>query len=665
MKTYSVTFLPEERSIEVAPGKTIMEAAIAAGVPINSICGGDGVCGKCRVLIRSGKVTAEPNEFLTRRDIQRGVALACQTYPAGDVVIEVPLESRVGAVPRLMAEDAVRFAPVSQWIGEEAPYVYEPLARKDYLQLSPPTLDDSISDQERIYRELRRRRDIPIMQAGLSILRQMPALLRASNWQVTVTMGQRGGTVEVLQIEPGDTSSRNYGVAVDVGTTTVDAHLVDLASSEADQLPDAGPIVRHVLQHLSADCTVGAQAKYNSQISYGEDIISRIMYANTDEKLQTLRECVVNDINDLIAALTVETKTRLHDIAYVMCAGNTTMTHLLLGLDVANIRREPYVPAASFAPVIRAAEVGIKINARGLLGVVPSVASYVGGDLVADVLVSGMNDSEEVSMLVDMGTNGEIVIGNKEWLACCSASAGPAFEGGGITCGMRATNGAIEHIVFDEDCRTAECGVIGGGKPLGLCGSGLIDLVAEMLRVGCIDRTGRFVPETCGARLSRDGGQAEFVVVPGSATALGRDIVITEADIASFIRAKGAIYTAAGALLRHTGLDFTDIRHVYVAGGFGNYLNVRKAIRIGLLPDLPIEHFQFIGNGSLQGAKMALLSRQAFDVMEKRIAPNMTHFELSTDPQFMNEYTGSLFLPHTNIEKFPSVEKEQSEIPVR
>lgn len=643
MKTFTVAFLPEEKSVEIAPGKTIMEAATAAGVAINSICGGDGVCGKCRVIVRSGKVTAEPNEFLTRRDIQRGVALACQTYPDGDVVIEVPLESRIGAVPRLAAEDAVRFAPVSQWVGEGAPYAYEPLSRKDYLQVPPPTLADSISDQERIYRELRRHRDIPIMQTGLSVLRQMPALLRASNWRVTVTTGQRGGTVEVVQIEPGDTSSRNYGVAVDVGTTTVDAHLVDLASSE----------------------TVGAQAKYNSQISYGEDIISRIVYANTDEKLQTLRQCVVNDINDLIAALTVETKTRLHDIAYVMCAGNTTMTHLLLGLDVANIRREPYVPSASFAPVIRAAEVGIKINARGLLGVVPSVASYVGGDLVADVLVSGMNDSDEVSMLVDMGTNGEIVIGNREWLACCSASAGPAFEGGGIACGMRATHGAIEHIAFTEGCRTAECGVIGGGKPLGLCGSGLIDLVAELLRAGCIDRTGRFVPEVCGARFSRNGGQAEFVVLPGSATALGRDIVITEADIASFIRAKGAIYTAAEALLRHTGLDFTDIRHVYVAGGFGNYLDVRKAIRIGLLPDLPDERFQFIGNGSLQGAKMALLSRQALEVMEKRIAPNMTHFELSTDPQFMNEFTGSLFLPHTNIEKFPSVEREQAGILAR
>jgi uncharacterized 2Fe-2S/4Fe-4S cluster protein (DUF4445 family) len=643
VKTFTVAFLPEEKSVEIAPGKTIMEAATAAGVAINSICGGDGVCGKCRVIVRSGKVTAEPNEFLTRRDIQRGVALACQTYPDGDVVIEVPLESRIGAVPRLAAEDAVRFAPVSQWVGEGAPYAYEPLSRKDYLQVPPPTLADSISDQERIYRELRRHRDIPIMQTGLSVLRQMPALLRASNWRVTVTTGQRGGTVEVVQIEPGDTSSRNYGVAVDVGTTTVDAHLVDLASSE----------------------TVGAQAKYNSQISYGEDIISRIVYANTDEKLQTLRQCVVNDINDLIAALTVETKTRLHDIAYVMCAGNTTMTHLLLGLDVANIRREPYVPSASFAPVIRAAEVGIKINARGLLGVVPSVASYVGGDLVADVLVSGMNDSDEVSMLVDMGTNGEIVIGNREWLACCSASAGPAFEGGGIACGMRATHGAIEHIAFTEGCRTAECGVIGGGKPLGLCGSGLIDLVAELLRAGCIDRTGRFVPEVCGARFSRNGGQAEFVVLPGSATALGRDIVITEADIASFIRAKGAIYTAAEALLRHTGLDFTDIRHVYVAGGFGNYLDVRKAIRIGLLPDLPDERFQFIGNGSLQGAKMALLSRQALEVMEKRIAPNMTHFELSTDPQFMNEFTGSLFLPHTNIEKFPSVEREQAGILAR
>jgi uncharacterized 2Fe-2S/4Fe-4S cluster protein (DUF4445 family) len=619
-----------------------MEAAIAAGVPINSICGGDGVCGKCRVIVKSGKVTAEPNEFLTRREIQRGVALACQTYPDGDVVVEVPMESRVGAVPRLAAEDALRFAPISHWVGEGAPYAYEPLSRKDYLELPPPALGDSVSDQERIYRELRRRRDIPIMQTGLAILRQMPGLLRASNWRTTVTVGQRGGTAEVMQIEPGDTSAHNFGVAVDVGTTTVDAHLVDLVSSE----------------------TVGAQAKYNSQISYGEDVISRIMYANTDEKVQILRECVVNDINDLIAALTMETKTRLHDISYVVFAGNTTMTHLLLGMDVSNIRREPYIPSATMAPVIRAAEVGIKVNARGLLGSIPCIASYVGGDLVADVLVSGMSDSDDVSLLIDMGTNGEIVIGNREWLACCSASAGPAFEGGGIACGMRATHGAIEHIVFGEGGKIAECGVIGDNKPLGLCGSGLLDVVAELLRIGCIDRTGRFVPEVCKSRLRKDGEQAEFVVLPGGDTALGRDIVITEADIASFIRAKGAIYTAAEALLRHTGLEFSDIRHVYVAGAFGNYLDARKAIRIGLLPDLPIERFQFIGNGSLQGAKMALLSRQAYEAMEKRIAPNMTHFELSVDPQFMNEYTGSLFLPHTNIEKFPSVQRERSRIAV-
>jgi uncharacterized 2Fe-2S/4Fe-4S cluster protein (DUF4445 family) len=239
VKTYAVVFLPDEKSVEIAPGKTIMEAAIAAGVPINSICGGDGVCGKCRVIVKSGK-------------------LACQTYPDGDVVVEVPMESRVGAVPRLAAEDALRFAPISHWVGEGAPYAYEPLSRKDYLELPPPALGDSVSDQERIYRELRRRRDIPIMQTGLAILRQMPGLLRASNWRTTVTVGQRGGTAEVMQIEPGDTSAHNFGVAVDVGTTTVDAHLVDLVSSE----------------------TVGAQAKYNSQISYGEDVIS-IMYANT------------------------------------------------------------------------------------------------------------------------------------------------------------------------------------------------------------------------------------------------------------------------------------------------------------------------------------------------------------------------------------------------
>ena len=634
MKTFTVTFLPDEKTVQAAAGKSILEAAIVAGIPINSVCAGEGVCGKCRVLVKSGKVEAEANGFLSRRDIQRGMALACHTYIHGDVVVEVPLESRISGVPQLASEDAIRFGRISERVGEGAAFAHDPLAAREYLELPEPTITDNIADQERIYRELSMRREIPAMQMGLAILQKLPELLRESGWKVTAMLGYRGGTTEVMEIEPGDTSARHLGIALDVGTTTVVAHLVDLRSSE----------------------TVATKAKYNSQISLGDDVISRIMYSKTAERLKQLRDLIVNDINDLITGLVMDAKAKFHDVAYIVCAGNTTMVHLLLGLHPANIRREPYVPCAAMPPVIRAAEIGIKINPRGLLMVLPCVSSYVGGDVVADVLVTGMTDSEDLSLLIDLGTNGELVIGNSDWLVCCSASAGPSFEGGGITCGMRATTGAIEHLSLKPDGKIAEYSVVGGGKPVGICGSGLIDAIAELLRIGCIDRRGRFVGRECGRRLREaETGEKEFVLFPGKATALGKDIVLTEPDISNLIHSKGSIYMAAECLMNHVDMTFDDVKHIYIAGGFGNYLDIERAVEIGLLPDVDRSRFHFVGNGSVQGAKMALLSRDALNYLQVRIAGAMTDFELSSDHKYMNEYSSCLFLPHTNIEKFPSL----------
>ncbi|MCX6995606.1 MAG: ASKHA domain-containing protein [Kiritimatiellaeota bacterium] len=636
LKTRSITFLPDNITIKAASGKSVLEAAVAAGMAINSVCGGDGVCGKCRVLVKSGKVTAQPNMFLDRSEIQRGMALACQTFIDGDVVIEVPLESRVGGVPQLATEDAIRYGSISDWVGEGALFPHNPLFQKAYLDLPEPTMTDSLCDQERVFREIRRNRAIPIMQTGLAIIQRLPDILRQNDWQVTALLGCRGGTVELVDVEPGNTAATNLGVALDLGTTTVVTHLVDLNTSR----------------------TLATKAKYNSQISFGDDVISRIMFGATPERRTQLREVIVNDINDLIAALVVDAKVKLNDVYMVACAGNTTMIHLLCALNPANIRKEPYIPAASCPPTIRAAEVGIKINSRGLLAALPAVASYVGGDVVADVLVSGMMHSTELSLLIDLGTNGELVLGHAEWLVCCSASAGPSFEGGGITCGMRATNGAIEHIQLGPDGAIVQCSVVGGGKPLGLCGSGLIDAVGELLKTGCIDRRGRFDPATCGGRLQEgDTGDQEFLLFPGSQTALGRDLVLTEADINNLIHSKGSIYMAAECLLNHVSMTFDDLQHVYIAGGFGNYLKIEQGIRIGLLPDLAPAKFKYIGNGSVQGAKMALLSQEALRYVHE-IAGAMTYLELSTNHQYMNEYSSCLFLPHTNIEKFPSLAGE-------
>jgi uncharacterized 2Fe-2S/4Fe-4S cluster protein (DUF4445 family) len=382
------------------------------------------------------------------------------------------------------------------------------------------------------------------------------------------------------------------------------------------------------------------------------------------------------------------------------------MTHLLLGLEVANIRREPYIPVVQHPPVIRAAEVGLHIHERGLLRALPGVASYVGGDIVAGILASGLHQSAELALYFDIGTNGEVVLGNKDWLICCSASAGPSFEGGEMKSGMRAAAGAIERVSLGPEGQVAYQ-VIGGGKPRGLCGSGLIDCVAELVRWGYVDRAGQFQPPRKGkegregdgrGRKGTEGAtgqlgnwatgqlgnqpqpsepnflisqfpsvtlgtspgvregefEREFLLVPAEASDTGQDVVVTQCDIDVFLRSKGAVYTAAESLVSHLGLSFADVDRVYIAGGFGNYLDLRNAITIGLLPDLPLEKFHFLGNASLAGAKMGLMSREALEEAE-RIAAKMTYFELSTDPKFMADFVSSLFLPHTDLEKFPSV----------
>lgn len=642
MKSCSVTFLPDNKTVAVAKGTSLLDAAAAAGVTINNVCGGDGVCGKCRVTVKSGKVTANPSMFLSRQEIRRGVALACQTYVDGDVVVEVPLESPVGGGSQSATEDAIRFGRVSDHVGEGKAFRHAPLARKVSVALPPPSPQDRTFDQERLFRELRLHSDIPIMpimQIGLSVLRPLPALLRESDWQVTALLGWRHGMTEVVDIEPGDTSATNYGVAVDLGTTTVVAHLVDLRTSE----------------------TLATKAKYNSQAAFGEDVIARIMYASTPARRNQMRELLVGDVNELITALIADTGVKLDSVTYAMCAGNTTMTHFLFELDPNQIRRDPYVPVAAVTPVVRAAEIGVGISHRGLLAALPSVSSYVGGDVMGDVLVSGMTHSEDVSLLIDMGTNGELVLGNSDWLMCASASAGPAFEGGGITCGMRATSGALERITLGAGGLVERYEVVGNGKPLGICGSGLIDLVGELLRVGCVDRVGNYIPEACGERFRvGESGDREFLLFSQEETALGGEVFLTEADISNLIHTKGSIYMAAECLLDEVGMTFLDLQHVYIAGGFGNYLKIDRAIAIGLLPDLPHDRFHFMGNGSVQGAKMALLSEEAMAYTHERIAGAMTSIELSTHPKYMNEYSSTLFLPHTDIEKFPSVVAESA-----
>jgi len=640
MEKFKVTLYPDNKTIEVEKGKTILSAAISAGVYINSGCGGDGVCGRCKVILKKGQVFTHPTGRISLEERRKGIYLACLTTVQGDLEIEVPPESRLD-LDKLSSEDLdLRLkglysdseeieAPASI-LGEDI-FIHSPLATKLYLELPQPTLEDKISDLERLSRQIRRIQDIPVMQTGLANIRRLGELLRSSDWKVTVTLGKRNGTTEIVLIEQGDTSEKNFGFCFDIGTTTISGQLVDLNSKQV----------------------LGTKATYNKQASFGSDVITRIIYAQEQDGLEKLHHAVIDSMNHMIQELASGHGIDLNDVNCVLCAGNTTMVHLLLRVDPTYIRKEPYVPTANFVPTIRASEAGVKINPRGLLSCVPGVSSYVGGDVTAGILSCGLHNQKELSILIDIGTNGEIVLGNKDFLVACSASAGPAFEGSGVSSGMRASKGAVQKVAVEPKNYAVKYDVIGEVKPRGICGSGYIDLISEMLEVGLIDRDGKIKVRN-HKRIREGEFGLEFVVAFKEEADTTTDIVITEADIENIKRAKAAIYAASSLLVRHMDLEFPEINKIFVAGGFGTYLDIYHAINIGLLPAMDIARFVFVGNSSLAGAQAILLSYEAMK-QANEIAKKTTCFELSVEPGYMDEYMAALFFPHTDLGKFPSL----------
>jgi uncharacterized 2Fe-2S/4Fe-4S cluster protein (DUF4445 family) len=465
------------------------------------------------------------------------------------------------------------------------------------------------------------------MQTGFRVLQKLTSVLREANYKAAVTIGQRGGTTEVIQVEPGKRCKTNYAVAVDLGTTTVVAHLIDLTTAK----------------------TIDTEATYNSQMPFGEDYIRRIIYAEQADAFDQLQERLVHDVNDLITTMAVRQRIDLQDITAVICAGNTAMVHFMLNLDPTRIRREPYVASAGFVQPIRAAEAGIRINKRGLLYCLPSVAAYIGSDIVAGVLATRVYTKEKLSVFVDIGTNGEIVLGNKDWLICASSSAGPAFEGSGVKYGMRAGTGAIESLNINNGDKI-QFKTIGDSHPIGICGSGLLDTLSEFFVKGIIDRSGR-LKDTGDARLTKGDDGMQFQLVEPQDD--HREIAITQADINNLIRSKAGVFAAIRILMNLTQTKLEDIDAIYIAGGFGNFLNVHRAITIGMLPDVPPAKLQFVGNTSIAGAKTVLLNRKALETTE-RIAESMTYFDLMSNPDYMDEFIKAKFLPHTELSLFPS-----------
>ena len=632
-----ITFLPHEKDIQVAKKDVLIRAAMEAGVHVNASCGGEGVCGKCRVIIESGRVEDGLSERLSQQDIDDGYRLACRSLISEDIVVRIPIESEVDASVLNMQATPRLTARIQEMVLNDLKEqgLFMPPVEKKYLELPPPTAQDNLADATRLVSFLKLQHDEHRLVVELPVIRKLPDVLRQDNFKITATLARpvhKGRKTRIIDVQPGDTTNRNYAIAVDIGTTTVYAQLIDLIDGEV----------------------LSEYGDFNGQISYGEDVISRIVYAEKPGGLERLHTVVVETINTVIRKVLRRAKLDAEEVSAITLAGNTTMTQLLLNVNPRYIRRSPYVPASTLYPPIKANELGLELADHVSALVFPSVSSYVGGDIVAGVMGSGIYRTEALTLFIDIGTNAEIVIGNKDWLACAAASAGPAMEGGGITFGMRAAKGAIEDFSIDPVSKEPMIITIGNVRPKGICGSGLIVITATMFELGIIDHQGKFNREIDSPRIREAEGIYEYVLAWKDQTQIDRDIVITEIDIENLIRAKGAIYSACMTLLAEVGMGIQDIEHIILAGGFGSYIDLAKAMTIGLLPEIDPDRVTFVGNGSLMGAKMSsLTNRIRRDVVE--VTRKMTNFELSETVSYMDNYVAALFLPHTDLNQFPEL----------
>jgi len=610
------------RNIPITQKTSILSALESEGIFLTSSCGGKGTCGKCRIIVISGDVDKKSTIKLKRDEIEKGYALACQSYPLGDVLIDIPKESILTVEGKIATERSKDLFCLFSNTG----LGIEPFTERILLELSPPTLTDNISDLERLKRELSLK-GLGCLRVPFRAIKGLAKTVRKGNWRITISVILSEDCYEIINILPGDVRTPRYGIAIDIGTTTLVLYLINLIDGDL----------------------VDAASTYNSQIRFGDDVITRIVHATEHNELRAINDAVVEDINLMLSTLIRRHHIPIDSVDQVVIAGNTTMTHLFLGLDPSSIREEPYIPTANVFPISFAGEHHLELNPDTPVYIFPCVASYVGGDIVSGILAVGLHKSDSLSFFIDIGTNGEMVLGNREWLISASCSAGPCFEGSGIRHGMRAIEGAIEEVIIDRATFEPQLKVIGGVKPIGICGSGMIDVISELFLTGILNQKGVLQMDMSWRVREGDDG-LEFLVYSDRE----RDIVITTSDIENIIRAKSAIYAGFKTLLKEVGFTFNDIDKIYIAGGFGKFLDVDKAITIGMLPDLPRERFEFVGNTSIKGAYLCSLSRKLRDEAEE-IARKMTYIELSTSNSFMDEFVSGLFIPHTHIEDFPTI----------
>jgi uncharacterized 2Fe-2S/4Fe-4S cluster protein (DUF4445 family) len=635
---HTLTFTGENinATVKVPTNTLLTDAAHLAGIDIGQPCGGQGRCGRCAIQVTDGNVRRRSTLRLSPADVGQGYALACQTVVEGDVAIYVPPQEKI---ERRLTTDRV-VAEVT--VPSDYDYLHDQTVRRIHVRLNPPSMDDQTDDWSRLQTALRLQHNFENANCSLNLLQRIGAALRDGEWNLTVVADLTASIhtndttrpIQLIDVQPGlvDEYSPLWGMAVDIGTTTVTLWLVDLVGGQ-----------------------VRAQvAEYNGQIARGEDVISRIIYADKAGGRDELRHRVLDTINSLLVTACRRMKAQPEQIVKATIAGNSTMMHLLLGIPASSIRLSPFITAVNHPPRMTAREVGLNIHPEAVVDCLPGVASYVGADITAGALSSGLDNADNVTLFLDVGTNGETVLGDRDWLVTCACSAGPAFEGAGVVNGMRATQGAIEEVWVNTNTFEPTYRVIGGGKPKGICGSGLISLLSEMFLTGLLDKAGN-VNLTVGSSRVREGAHGgEYIVARGAESESGEDIVITRVDIDNLLRAKAAIYAGFTVLAENVGIPLETTDRVLIGGSFGKYINVEKAVQIGLLPDMDWSRFEFLGNTSVKGAYYALLDWRKRERITE-IAKRMTYVELSADNSFYEAFTSALFLPHTDLGKFPSV----------
>ncbi len=642
---YQVIFTFENGAAPVtataAPGETLLETARAANVAIDAPCSGNGSCGKCRVKLLEGTVEGLQTSHITDEDYAAGWRLSCASKVSSDVTVMVPdiasaYQSRMKTADLSTGEEVAIFTRLEEDL-KAAGVDFSNDFMETEVTMEEPTLEDTMPDTERLTMALEGALGCDKVCLSYPTVHKLARVLRQSGFHVAVAGTLKDGVFHAMDVRNANEPQPMCGLAIDIGTTTVSAVITDLKTGK-----------------LLAKGSGG-----NGQIRYGADVINRIVEQGRKGGVERLQKAIVEEtLQPLTRALCASAKVDADRILRCCVASNTTMNHLLLGVDADPVRMEPYIPTFFHWDGLKAGDIRFVANSDAKVVLAPNIGSYVGGDITAGTLTSRIWDKDEFSLFIDLGTNGEIVFGNRDFMMSCACSAGPAFEGGDISCGMRATDGAVEAVTIDRETLEPTLSIVGkeGQKPVGICGSGIIDVIAELYRTSAISAKGHFVREN--RRILRDEhGMGRYVLAFSNESDTGREIAITEVDIECFIRAKGAIFSAIHIMLSSLDMDVSVLEHIYVAGGIGSGINMENAVRIGMFPDVDRALFQYIGNSSLAGAYALVLSNAAEEKVHE-LASNMTYLELSTEPKYMEEFVAACFLPHTNKELFPSSVQE-------